>query len=66
MLTFTLETRKPRWREIMIKHDWERSKGEERGDGWLDMISVAVCMVSVYHRDTECCKYVGLISVHDM
>lgn len=33
MLTFTLETRKPRWREIMIKHDWERSKGEERGDG---------------------------------
>lgn len=50
----------------MIKHDWERSKGEERGDGWLDMISVAVCMVSVHHRDTECCKYVGLISVHDM
>lgn len=50
----------------MKKHGWERSKGEERGDWWLDMISAAVCMVSVHHRDTECCKYVGLISVHNM
>lgn len=50
----------------MKKHGWERSKGEERADWWLDMISVAVCMVSVHHHDTECCKYVGLISVHNM